>query len=71
MTHAGVSQPPSVGGRLDYLDSLRGQAALAVVWVHFFSLFGYGYFEAARGTPLRAFFNGTAAVSMSPAATAS
>lgn len=48
--------------RFDYLDSMRGQAALAVVWVHFFGVFGLGYFRAIDKTPLHVFWNGSAAV---------
>ena len=50
--------------RLEYLDSVRGQAALAVVWVHYFGGFGWGAFGSVKHTPLSVFFHGAASISL-------
>ena len=50
--------------RLDYLDSVRGQAALAVVWIHYFGGFGQGVFAPLYHTPLHALFNGAASIAL-------
>lgn len=53
------------GGRLHYLDTVRGFAALAVLWSHFALGFGLpGFLVQYQNTPLQIFWDGIAGVSM-------
>jgi peptidoglycan/LPS O-acetylase OafA/YrhL len=57
--------PPYKSDRLDYLDTTRGLAALAVVVMHYFQEFGTPRAVAALSlTPIRAFWDGGAAVQL-------
>jgi len=51
--------------RIQYLDSLRGLAALSVVWSHYMQAYGayFPFSERFWNTPLHIFFDGFAAIS--------
>ena len=64
-TIAVASPPYPRGGRLEYLDVVRGLAALSVVFFHYFQAYGYPPVRWLwMRTPLSALCDGTAAVSM-------
>jgi peptidoglycan/LPS O-acetylase OafA/YrhL len=61
-----MAMPGAAAERIDYFDSLRGLAALSVVFSHFFMGFGWPAALAAPMTnsPLHLFWDGRAAVSL-------
>ncbi len=57
--------PAAPSNRLDHLDAIRGLAALAVVCCHYNSAYGLPYNpRLLTSTPLRAWWDGAAAVSL-------
>lgn len=59
-------RPASLGGRLEYLDAVRGLAAMTVVWSHYIVAFGMpsGLAAVATNSPLHIWWDGFAAVSL-------
>lgn len=59
-------RPASIAGRLEYLDAIRGLAAMSVVWCHYIMAFGMpgGLAAAVTNSPLHIWWDGFAAVSL-------